>query len=178
MERLVKVAMPPTALTVAVPLKVPPPGFVPIAIVTLAVLEATRLLLTSKTRTVTAGAMLWPAAVFVGCWPNAKWYLVKVAVTDWALLPIERLQELPEQPVMPADCALHPMKVDVESAVAVSFPTSMFPTETLQGFGVPVQVVLFDGVVVSESATEPPPVPAKAIAMFFAAATYGPTKGP
>jgi hypothetical protein len=38
MERVEKVATPPDALTVLVPLRVPPPGFVPMATVTDAVL--------------------------------------------------------------------------------------------------------------------------------------------
>ena len=40
-ERLLKVATPSTALTVVVPLNVPPPGFVPMAIVIDAVLPFT-----------------------------------------------------------------------------------------------------------------------------------------
>ena len=75
MERLLNVAMPPEAFTVVVPLNVPPPGFVPMAIVIAAVLPApvvTRLPLLSNTRTVTAGEIEEPACALDGCWPNAN----------------------------------------------------------------------------------------------------------
>src|SRR5947209_15051250 len=71
MERLLKVAVPLTAATVVVPLRVPLLGLVPIAIVTLAVLLV-RLPFASRICTVTAGVMDAPATVFVGCWPNTS----------------------------------------------------------------------------------------------------------
>src|SRR5437870_3894553 len=72
MDRLLKVAIPPTAATVCVPLSVPEDGFVPMAIVTLAVLEV-RLPPESSIRTVTAGEMDCPAVVFDGWTPKFSW---------------------------------------------------------------------------------------------------------
>ena len=43
MDRLLKVAMPPLAVTVVVPLSVPPPALVPMATVTLELSPVTRL---------------------------------------------------------------------------------------------------------------------------------------
>ena len=60
-----------TASTVLVPDKVPADGLVPIAIVTLAVLEV-RLPNWSRIRTVGAGLIATPATVLLGCWPNAS----------------------------------------------------------------------------------------------------------
>ena len=65
-DRLLKVATPPTAATVRAPLKVPPPGFVPMAIVTLLVSAATTLPLGSSIDTCTAGEMMFPAGVSPG----------------------------------------------------------------------------------------------------------------
>src|SRR5262249_43390303 len=73
MDRVEKVATPATAATVAVPLRVPPPGLVPMATVTLDVVVVTMLLKASSTATVTAGLMAAPAAVFVGCCTKARW---------------------------------------------------------------------------------------------------------
>src|SRR5437588_791531 len=61
MARLLKVATPLTAATVVVPLRLPPPGLLPIARVMLAV-ELTRLLPASSSWTVTAGLRAWAAA--------------------------------------------------------------------------------------------------------------------
>ena len=63
MLRLLNVAVPAIAATVAVPLKVPLLGLVPIASVTLAVLVVA-LPNWSWIRTVTAGAMVLPANAF------------------------------------------------------------------------------------------------------------------
>lgn len=71
-ERPLNVAMPPEAATVVVPLSVPPPAFVPIAIVTEAVLLVTRFPLESSTCTVIAGVIEAPATVLLGCWLNAN----------------------------------------------------------------------------------------------------------
>src|SRR5438105_13900318 len=72
MERPLKVAAPLTALTVLVPLRVPPPGFVPMATVIEAVLLVTTLPFASSTNKVTAGLIGAPATVFVGCWTNTS----------------------------------------------------------------------------------------------------------
>src|SRR5947208_802460 len=68
--------MPPDAFTVFVPLNVPPPGLVPIATVIETVLVVTRLLLASCTWTVTAGVIVWPAVVLLGCWLKVSFVAV------------------------------------------------------------------------------------------------------
>ena len=65
-------ATPLTAFWVVVPPSVPPPGLVPMASVIGAELLATRLLLASRTRTVTAGVMGVADSSLVGCWRNAS----------------------------------------------------------------------------------------------------------
>ena len=66
-------ATPATALRLAVPASVAPSAPVPLLIAsdTEAVLEV-RLLCASSRRTVTAGAIVAPESVFVGCWPKAS----------------------------------------------------------------------------------------------------------
>src|SRR5438034_5035810 len=66
MERLEKVATPPTAVTVVVPDSAPPPGLVPMATVTLAVEPVTVLPNASCTATCTDGATATPAVALVG----------------------------------------------------------------------------------------------------------------
>jgi hypothetical protein len=70
-ERSENVATPPTAATVFVPDNVPPRGLDPIATVTFAV-EEVRFPNWSSIRTVTAGLIAAPAAVFDGCCKNPK----------------------------------------------------------------------------------------------------------
>ena len=70
-ERLLKVATPPEAATVVVPESVPPPGLVPIATLTLAVLEV-RLPPASWICTVTAGVIVDAVCVLLGCCANAS----------------------------------------------------------------------------------------------------------
>ena len=60
-DRFPNVATPPTAATVVVPESVPPPGFVPIAIVMLPVKDVTVVPPLSTARTVTAGEIEAPA---------------------------------------------------------------------------------------------------------------------
>ncbi len=69
--RLLKVATPFTAATVVVPASVAPPGLVPIATVTVAVDEVTVLPEESWIATRTAGLMVAPALMVLGCWMNA-----------------------------------------------------------------------------------------------------------
>ena len=66
MLRLGKVAVPFTALSVAVPDRVPPPGFVPMATVMEFVAVVTTVPWASSTLTWTDGVMVAPTAVFVG----------------------------------------------------------------------------------------------------------------
>ena len=72
-ERLLKVATPFTAAIVVVPDRAPPPGFVPIATVTLAELVGTTRLLASSTRTVTTGEMGALVPALEGWVPKARW---------------------------------------------------------------------------------------------------------
>ncbi len=67
MLRLLKVATPATALTLVVPASVPPPGLVAIASVTVPVNPVAVLLEPSSAVTTTAGVMVAPAVVVVGC---------------------------------------------------------------------------------------------------------------
>src|SRR3954463_16542117 len=71
MDRLGKVATPPTAATVVVPDSVPPPGLAPMATVMLAVELVTVLPNASCTDTCTAGLIAAPAVSLVGCAVNA-----------------------------------------------------------------------------------------------------------
>src|SRR5437868_3615539 len=71
MDRVEKVATPPTAATVVVPESVPPPGLVPMATVMLAEELVTVLPNASCTATCTAGEMAAPAVALVGCTMNA-----------------------------------------------------------------------------------------------------------
>ena len=97
----------------------------------------------------------------------ASLFSLNVAVTDWPVFPIEKLQVLPVHPVTPADWTLQPTNTEPVLAVAVIVPTSLLPRATGQGFGEPVQEVLSPGVVVSETTTEPAPFPAKVIVRFL-----------
>src|SRR5688572_27592400 len=72
MERLEKLATPPTAETVVVPDSVPPPGLLPMATVTLAVELVTVLPNASCTATCTAGLIATPAVSFDGCTVKAS----------------------------------------------------------------------------------------------------------
>jgi hypothetical protein len=72
MLRVENVATPATALTVAVPDNVPPPGLVPMAIVTEFVAVGTKFPKASSTLTCTAGAIAAPAVTFVGWTVNAN----------------------------------------------------------------------------------------------------------
>ena len=70
--RFENVAMPFAGLAVAVPARVPLPGFVPMAIMIGVVAPATMLPLASSIATRTAGAMELPTMVVEGCVTNAN----------------------------------------------------------------------------------------------------------
>src|SRR5438874_1463501 len=72
MLRVENVATPATAATVAVPDRVPPPGLVPSAAVTLPLNPVAVLPSASKAVTCTAGAIVTPAVVLVGCTLNTS----------------------------------------------------------------------------------------------------------
>jgi hypothetical protein len=72
-DRPLKVAIPPLAVSVLLPVKVPEPGLVPIARVTSVKLSVvTRFPFASSIRTVTAGEMDAPATVLEGCCKNVS----------------------------------------------------------------------------------------------------------
>src|SRR2546425_13263142 len=72
MLRVENVATPATAATVAVPDRVPPPGLVPSAAVTLPLNPVAVLPSVYKAVTCTAGATVTPAVVLVGCTLNTR----------------------------------------------------------------------------------------------------------
>src|SRR6185295_15762965 len=76
---------------------------------------------------------------------------LKVAVTAWALLPMEKLHGdvVPEHET-PELAALHPAKTAGAVGVAARVPTSVLPVLAVQ---VAVHVMLFPGAVVSTTAT-------------------------
>src|SRR6266576_2158591 len=73
MLRVENVATPLAAATVVVPARAPPPGFVPIAAVTLPLNPVAVLPCASWTVTCTAGVIVAPAVVLVGCTVNTSW---------------------------------------------------------------------------------------------------------
>src|SRR5438034_11587283 len=73
MLRVENVATPLAAATVVVPAKAPPPGFVPIAAVTLPLNPVAVFPCASWTVTCTAGVIVAPAVVLVGCTVNTSW---------------------------------------------------------------------------------------------------------
>ena len=168
-ERALNVAIPPTAGTVVVPARVPLLGFVPIASVTFRVLLVTRLLEASKMRTVTAGVIVASLSVLVGCTPKASFVgagaALKVAVRDWALLPMLKVQGDvdPVQVVVPGDTKVppHPANTEPGLGVTVSVPTASLLRAGEQGF--PVQLKLLAPGLIPDPATVPVPVPAKLI---------------
>ncbi len=105
-------------------------------------------------------------AVRVGVLVGVFTVVLKVVVTDWAALPIEKLHTFPAQPVMPALWPLQLTNTDPTSAVAVNVPMSLFPRATVH---VALHIVLSPGVVLSVTVTVPVPVPAKVMVRFLAA---------
>src|SRR5438445_13507868 len=73
MLRVENVATPLAAATVVVPARAPPPGFVPIAAVTLPLNPVAVLPCASWTVTCTAGVIAAPAVVLVGWTVNPSW---------------------------------------------------------------------------------------------------------
>src|SRR5438876_114372 len=67
------VASPPTAATVVMPERVPPPGLAAIATVTCPVKVVARFPSPSSARTFTAGLKLLPPVIVLGCVPNTSW---------------------------------------------------------------------------------------------------------
>src|SRR5438034_10612576 len=72
MLKLENVATPDTAATLAVPASVPPPGFVPIATVTVPVNPVTVFPRASCAVTLTAGVIATPAVALDGCTENTS----------------------------------------------------------------------------------------------------------
>src|SRR5712691_11690028 len=87
MLRVENVATPATAATEAVPDRVPPLGLAPIAAVTLPVNPVAVLPWASRAVTCTAGGIVAPAVVLVGCTLNTSWLAVPAATLNPALVP-------------------------------------------------------------------------------------------
>src|SRR5438552_18863966 len=87
MLRVENVATPATAATVAVPDRVPSPGLVPSAAVTLPLNPVAVLPCASWTVTCTAGVIVAPAVVLVGCTLNTSRLDVPAAAVNAALAP-------------------------------------------------------------------------------------------
>src|SRR5207253_1414158 len=82
------VATPPDAACVAVPDKAPPDGLVPMASVTLPVNPVAVFPFASWAVTSTAGAMLAPATVLVGCTVNTRVAALPAVMLNAALVPV------------------------------------------------------------------------------------------
>src|SRR5947207_9724210 len=82
------VATPPTAATGPPPDRVPLPGFVPIATVTFPVNPVAGLLLASSAVTCTAGVIVAPAVVLLGCTENTSCVAVPAVILNAALVPV------------------------------------------------------------------------------------------
>src|SRR5207247_3745290 len=87
MLKLEKVATPDTAATLAVPASVPPPGFVPIATVTVPVNPVTVLPKASWAVTRTAGVIARPAVALEGCTVNTNWVAAPAVTLKVTLVP-------------------------------------------------------------------------------------------
>ena len=96
------VATPATAVTVAVPASVPPPGFVPIATVTEFVAVVTRFPRASSMLTCTDGVIAAPAATFVGCTVKANCVAVPAVTLNALLVALVR------RPSSPSTCSPSP----------------------------------------------------------------------
>ncbi len=86
MLRPAKVATPATAATVVVPASVPPPGLEPIATVTFAVNPVAVFPSASRAVSCTAGVIVTPAVVLLGCTVNASWVAVPGVMSKPALV--------------------------------------------------------------------------------------------
>lgn len=117
--RLLKVATPPTAATVAVPESVPLPGFVPIAMVTEAVL-LTRLPFASWICTVIAGVIGEPEAVLDGWTPNASFEAAGVTVRTAVFVTLAYTAEIVAVVVAPTDDVVTVKVADVDPASTVT----------------------------------------------------------
>src|SRR5439155_13772551 len=108
--------------------------------------------------------------------------LVNVAVSDCALPLILNVQGLvvPVHVVVPPllKDPLQPVKTESAFAPTLIVPSWLLSTAVTHGLGLPVQGGAFGSGEKLENVMFPPPVPAKVIAKFLAAATYGPTNGP
>src|SRR6266566_4025460 len=87
-DRLANVATPALAATVAVPVSVPLPGFVPIASVTFPVNSVAVLLLASSAVTCTAGVIAAPADVVLGCTENTSCVAVPAVILNAVLVAL------------------------------------------------------------------------------------------
>src|SRR6267143_656859 len=88
MLKVEKLATPATAATVAVPDRVPAPGFVPIAMVTLPVKPVAVFPWASWAVTCTAGVIAAPAVVLAGCTLNTSWLAVPAVMLKAVLVAL------------------------------------------------------------------------------------------
>src|SRR5579859_3598615 len=108
MERFVKAAIPEETVWVSVPARVPPPGLLAIATVTVVELSLeTRLLLVSSTDTRSAGAIDEPDAVLVGSVVNTS-CVAGPAVTLKLLLVAAVYGWPPPAPVVSVALSVYP----------------------------------------------------------------------
>jgi hypothetical protein len=139
-DKLLNVVTPLTALSVVVPLSVPPPGLLPRATVTEALLFPIRLPPASSTFTVTAGVIEEPAVVLVGCCAKTNFVagpVLKVTVIVWDVLFIVNLHVVlplvhPET-IVYAGTVQVPI-VDGLVGVAVRVTVSVLPNKPLLHF--------------------------------------------
>src|SRR5438046_10143318 len=83
------VATPPAAATAAVPESVPPPGFAPMASVTVAVNAVAVFPCASSAVTWTAGVIGAPAVALVGCTENTRCVAAPAAMLNGALVAVD-----------------------------------------------------------------------------------------
>ncbi len=136
-ERPLNVATPLTALTVVVPESVPPPGFVPMAIDTGAVLEVTVLPFASWIVAATENAV--PAVVFAGCVVNASLFAAPGTTVNVELVPADNVSPLVRVAVrLTPDSAF----VYVTPEIVTEFvPEAMVPVRVPPSVPVPVALV-------------------------------------
>src|SRR3989442_4359897 len=98
MLRAEKVATPLTAATEPPPVSVPPPGFVPIARVTLPVNVVAVCPAASCAATCTAGVIAAPAVVLLGDTVNTSWVGVTVVMLNCGLFTAVKALDLARSP--------------------------------------------------------------------------------
>lgn len=129
MVKSLKLATPPEAFFVVVPLNVPPPGLLPSAIVMAAVDEVTVLLKLSCTVTVGGPGILLPALAFPGCAVKASFAAAPGLILKAALVaPVSPVEETVRVYPFPTLSRLRSLKLATpETAFLVKVPLSAPP---------------------------------------------------